>query len=203
MPAVALTFDDGPSEWTEAILDILARNDAQATFFLIGFLAETRAETVRRIAAEGHELGNHSWSHPHLTRESDSRVLDELRWTNDALTDLAGVSPSRFRAPFYDADERVESLAEQLGLLHTPSTLVPPDWHPSMRSAFIATLVVQQASPGSIVGLHDGIPLADRRTLAASREETVKAVASFVPRLRERGFEFLTASSLLSSPARS
>jgi peptidoglycan-N-acetylglucosamine deacetylase len=198
--AVALTLDDGPSDWTEPILEVLARHGAKATFFLVGSLADRRADIVRRIADEGHEVGNHTWSHPRLARDcDDERVLTELGRTNATLEAILGSAPRRFRAPYYDVDDRVEYLAGTVGLVHTPGTVVPPDWHPANRSAFIATIVLQRAAPGEIVGLHDGIPLVDGVVSSPSRSETVKAVAEFVPRLLERGYEWVTASDLLDS----
>jgi peptidoglycan/xylan/chitin deacetylase (PgdA/CDA1 family) len=201
MPKIALTFDDGPSEWTEPILDELARHDAGATFFLVGSEAERRPEIVRRIAAEGHEIGNHTWSHPHLARDcDDGRVLAELGRTSDTLAEISGSRPRRFRAPYHDADDRVRALARKLGLTHTPSTVRPPDWHAGSRTAVIVTMVLQLAGPGAVVGLHDGLPL-EERVAGAGREGTVQAVETLVPILYERGFECVTASALLETPS--
>jgi chitooligosaccharide deacetylase len=196
--SIALTFDDGPSRWTSPILDLLAAHDAHATFFLIGSVVEEQSEIVKRIVDEGHEVGNHTWSHPRLAAECDQeRVLDELRRANDAIAAVAHATPRRFRAPFYDVDDRVERLAATLGLVHTPRDVVPPDWHPGARSAVVATLVLQQVKPGSIVGLHDGYPPREGQGGALTREVTVAAVATFLPRLVENGYECVTASSLL------
>jgi peptidoglycan/xylan/chitin deacetylase (PgdA/CDA1 family) len=196
--SIALTFDDGPSQWTPPILDLLAAHDAHATFFLIGCVVEERSEIVSRIVDEGHEVGNHTWSHPRLAAEcDDERVLDEFRRANEAIAAIAQSAPRRFRAPFYDVDDRVECLAATLGLAHTPRDVVPPDWHAGARSAVVATLVLQQVKPGSIVGLHDGVPPREGRDGAVTRELTVDAVATFLPRLAEKGYECVTASSLL------
>lgn len=196
MSQIALTFDDGPSEWTEPILDILAANGARATFFVIGSLAEGRADVLRRMIEDGHEVGNHTWSHPWLARDcDDSRVEDELERTNATLARLLGRPPHRFRAPHYDVDERVEAIGARLGLEHTRGDVTPPDWHEKSTAAFIATFVLQQARAGTVVGLHDGIP--PGRPAAGGRRRTVDAVASVVPRLRERGIDCITASALL------
>jgi peptidoglycan/xylan/chitin deacetylase (PgdA/CDA1 family) len=195
-PRVALTFDDGPSAWTEPILDILAANGARATFFVIGSLAEARVDLLERMAADGHEIGNHTWSHPWLARDcDDSRVHEELEQTNGALGTLLGASPRRFRAPHYDVDDRVRAIASQVGLTHTHGDVTPPDWHERSTAGFIATLALRQVKPGVVVGLHDGIPPYRQ----GSRQLTVDAVAAIVPRLRERGFECVTASALLES----
>lgn len=199
MARISLTFDDGPSAWTEAVLDLLAANGAQATFFLLGSAASERPEVVRRIVADGHEIGNHSWSHPHLARDcDDEQVRRELQTTNELLEQLVGQPLRRFRCPYYDVDERVEAIASTLGLRHTPGHLTPPDWKHGVRSSFLATLVLQLAREDEVIGLHDGVPpdeLAD-----GSRAATVEALAAFLPRLRERGFDCVTASALLDSP---
>jgi peptidoglycan/xylan/chitin deacetylase (PgdA/CDA1 family) len=198
MPRVALTFDDGPGDWTEPILDVLATHEARATFFVIGSIAQQRANVLRRIADAGHEIGNHTWSHPRLARDcDDERVHDELERTNVLLAELLGAPPRRFRAPRYDVDGRVIAIARRLGLEHTPSHVTPPDWDRRFKSGFIATLVLQQVRPGTIVGLHDGLP--PRKTASeASRQATVEALATIVPRLRQRGFECVTVATLLS-----
>src|SRR3954471_7121132 len=99
MPSrIALTFDDGPSGWTEPILELLRDHGARATFFLVGGVAQQHADLTRRIADEGHELGNHSWSHPALAAEcDDQRVHEELERTNSAIAEIVGRRPHRFR----------------------------------------------------------------------------------------------------------
>jgi peptidoglycan/xylan/chitin deacetylase (PgdA/CDA1 family) len=199
MQHVALTFDDGPSAWSEPILDILAANGVQATFFMIGCLAEESLDLLERMVSEGHEIGNHTWSHPWLARDcDDERVLEELQRTNIVLDALSGVSPNRFRAPHYDVDERVAAIAARLGLAHTRGDIAPADWHQRSSAPVIATFVLQQVRHGAVVGLHDGIP-PNAAGVGSSRQPTVDAVAAIVPRLRERGYECVTASALLGS----
>ena len=199
MTPVALTFDDGPSEWTERILDVLAAHGARATFFVVGSVAERRSDMVSRVAAAGNEVGNHTWSHPHLAREcDDTRVLDELKRTSDLVEEILGVPPRRFRAPYHDVDARVEGVAASIGLEHTRTTVAAPDWHPAARSAFISTMVLQRVGPGAVIGLHDGFP--PDEVDGATRDATVAAVATLVPTLLDRGFECVTASALLCGP---
>jgi peptidoglycan/xylan/chitin deacetylase (PgdA/CDA1 family) len=194
---VALTFDDGPTDWTEPILDLLALNDASATFFVIGCAAEGRADLIGRILSEGHELGNHTWSHPWLARDcDDERVRIELARANEILEDLTGARPSRFRAPHYDFDARIESIARSLGLAHTRGDVTPPDWDERFAAPFLATYVLQLAEDGAIIGLHDGAP---PHAGQSSRQRTVEAVATILPRLKDRGFDVLTATALLDS----
>ena len=196
MARIALTFDDGPSEWTEDVLDILAAHGARATFFVIGSVVEPRHDLLRRMIAEGHEVGNHSWSHPRLAQDcDDDRVREELVSTTDAIANVIGHAPRRFRAPRYDVDERVLEIASGLGLHHTPGDVTPPDWKEQCTTAFITTFVLKQVVPGVVVGLHDGIPPREVRA-RTTRKRTVDAVARIVPVLKERGVECVTVSML-------
>jgi peptidoglycan-N-acetylglucosamine deacetylase len=195
---VALTFDDGPSEWTEPILEILSAHGAHATFFVIGNLAQRRADLVRRMVTDGHEVGNHTWSHPRLAEDcDDARVREELVRTNEVLTEILGFPPNRFRAPRYNLDERVLAVASTLGLNHTPGHVTPGDWEEDCTPKNLATFVLQGVRPDAIIGMHDGTPL-DKPRSAASHQATVDAVAMIVPRLRKRGFRCVTASQLLN-----
>jgi peptidoglycan/xylan/chitin deacetylase (PgdA/CDA1 family) len=198
---IAVTFDDGPSEWTEPILDLLREHGARATFFVVGSVVERRADLVRRIVAEGHEVGNHSWSHPALATDcDDERVREELERTNTAIAQIVGTKPRRFRAPHFSVDERVEAIAATLGLVHTRSDVAPPDWHPRINAAVTATFILQQLQPGFIVNLHDGIPPHEADT-GQTRQPTVDAVATILPRLVEQ-YECVTASALLDGDGR-
>jgi peptidoglycan/xylan/chitin deacetylase (PgdA/CDA1 family) len=193
---IALTFDDGPSEWTGPILELLRDHGARATFFVVGSVAQQHADLIRRIVEEGHELGNHSWSHPALAADCDEeRIHEELERTSSAIAEIVGRRPRRFRAPHYSIDERVEAIATRLGLVHTRSDVAPPDWHPRIGAAVTATFILQQLYPGAIVNLHDGIPPGEMGT-GQTRQPTVDAVATVLPRLAER-FECVTASDLL------
>src|SRR5262245_14442439 len=196
MERIALTFDDGPGDWTVPILDVLAANDATATFFVIGSNAESRVELLTRISAEGHEVGNHTWSHPWLARDcDDDRVRDELERTNILLERILGMTPRRFRAPRYDVDERVVAIGARLDLMHTWSDIAPPDWDGRCTAGFISTFILSRARGNAVIGLHDGLPPTQSRS-SSSRAETVRAVETFVPRLKERGFDIVSAGAL-------
>jgi peptidoglycan-N-acetylglucosamine deacetylase len=195
-PRIALTFDDGPGECTEPILELLAAHSARATFFLIGRSAESRPDIVRRIDADGHEIGNHTWSHPRLASDcDDERVRVELERTNELVSQLVGRPPDRFRAPQYDLDGRVLEIATSLGLVHTRGDITPPDWDERCTARYITTFVVQQARPDAVVGLHDGVPPKSAGT--RSQQATVDAMGEILERLAARGFECVTASDVL------
>lgn len=198
---VALTFDDGPAMWTSAILDILAEHGAHATFFVIGSLLEEQADLARRMVAEGHEVGNHSWSHPRLASFcDDDRVRHELARTSDLIAALCGAPPTRFRAPRYDVDARVMGIAAHLGLRHTHGDVTPPDWDPRCTAPYIAAFILQQVRPGTVIGLHDGVP-PKRAGTEVTQQATVDAVRMVVPRLKDRGVQCVTASALLDATA--
>lgn len=196
---IGLSFDDGPSRWTAPILDLLASHGARATFFLVGSVAEQNPDLVRRISGEGHELGNHTWSHPTLTRDcDDDGVRSELERTSDALERITGARPSLFRAPYYDHDARVDRIAAEVGLRHAPGHVAPADWRPGISAALIATFVLGGISPEEIVGLHDGVPpyeLADEVT----RQPTVDAISIILPTLAQRSVTCLTVSELMAA----
>jgi peptidoglycan-N-acetylglucosamine deacetylase len=195
---VALTFDDGPGEWTEPILDALARHGAHATFFVIGSAAGPHADLIRRMDAEGHEIGNHTWSHPWLARDcSDVRVRDELERTNAALAEIIGRTPIHFRAPRYDVDDRVLEIASGLGLAHAHGDVRPPDWDERCTSGFITTFAARQARDNLVIGLHDGV--ASRTKVGRTRQPTVDAMRALLPRLRDRGLECVTFETLMDA----
>jgi len=196
---VALTFDDGPSEWTESILDLLHRHGARATFFVIGSAVDGRDGVVRATADAGHELGNHTWSHPNLLACEDERVRDELARTSDRIATVTVTPPSRFRAPHHAVDERIEAIACELGLRHTRSDVAPPDWHARWSAKLTATFVLQQVRDGAVIGLHDGIPPNADHDVRGSCAPTVEALAAFLPVLVERGYAVVSAGMLLDS----
>jgi peptidoglycan/xylan/chitin deacetylase (PgdA/CDA1 family) len=195
---VALTFDDGPGEWTEPILDALSQHGAHATFFVVGRAAGPRADLLRRMDAEGHEIGNHTWSHPWLARDcSDVRVREELESTNAAVTEIIGRTPIHFRAPHYDVDDRVLEVASGLGLAHAHGDVRPPDWDERCTAPFITTFVARQAREDFVIGLHDGV--ASETTIGRSRQATVDAVRALLPRLFDRGLECVTFETLMGA----
>jgi peptidoglycan/xylan/chitin deacetylase (PgdA/CDA1 family) len=195
--SIGLSFDDGPSRWTGPILDLLAAHRARATFFIVGTAAEAAPGLVRRIEAEGHEIGNHTWTHPALARDcSDDQVRDELDRTNELLEQILGTRPKLFRAPQYNCDDRVMGIAAELGLRHAHGDVIPPDWLASIKSGVIATLVLQRITHGAIVGLHDGIPPSEADA-NLTRQPTVDAVAVILPALTAREVTCLTVSQVL------
>ncbi|HEX4811710.1 MAG TPA: polysaccharide deacetylase family protein, partial [Nonomuraea sp.] len=113
---LALTFDDGPARTTPTLLKALKRAGAKATFFMTGAHAEEQPGIARQVAAQGHAIGNHTYSHASLPTLLDEEILDEIETTQDAIEEATGRRPVMFRPPYGHTDERVLGLADQLEL---------------------------------------------------------------------------------------
>jgi peptidoglycan/xylan/chitin deacetylase (PgdA/CDA1 family) len=201
--AVALTFDDGPSEWTEAILDHLGQADARATFFVIGDAIPGKEQILRRALAEGHELANHTQSHPRLDLLATvAEVERELRLGNGAIEDVAGTRPVLFRPPGFRYGQRELDVAGNLEFRWAVLASVAMADYRMSSAKRIAKKVVRRARPGAIITLHDGRsphepPHAEGGSLE-DRTAVVDAVEIIVSTLAARGYTFCTVSELLS-----
>jgi peptidoglycan/xylan/chitin deacetylase (PgdA/CDA1 family) len=183
---VALTFDDGPARRTPQILDVLARNGARATFFVVGDRIPGREHILQRAIAEGHELGNHTDTHPRISLLSDDEIAAELRRTNDRVHAAAAVTPRLVRPPYGGQPRRVAAVAAQLGFAATVLWSVnPQDWL-RRRATEVSGPVLANTKPGAIVLLHH-------------HAVTVEALPTIVAGLHELlGYELVTVSELLS-----
>jgi peptidoglycan/xylan/chitin deacetylase (PgdA/CDA1 family) len=179
---LALTFDDGPGDHTGRLLDVLAARDVRATFFVLGRRAREHPAALQRIAAEGHEIGNHTWSHRRLTQLRRSEVEAELRRTAEAIRDVTGSTPRLVRPPFGSVDEGVTAAINAPIILWSVD---PRDWS-ARDSGVVGRRVAAEARPGSIVVLHDVY-----RT-------TVDAVPLIIDVLKGAGYRFVTVSELFS-----
>jgi peptidoglycan-N-acetylglucosamine deacetylase len=192
--SLALTFDDGPGDWTGAILDLLDRHGARATFFCLGERVQGRAPLLRRMLAEGHEIGNHLFSHRHPEALSDDEVRDEMARTVREIEGSTGLAPTLVRPPYGEEPERVAAAAAALGLGPVVLwSIDPEDWKMPPAEA-IAECVLEQARPGAIVDLHDGWGRTE-----GTRQPTVEALERLVPGLQSRGFDLVTVSELLDA----
>jgi peptidoglycan/xylan/chitin deacetylase (PgdA/CDA1 family) len=169
-----LTFDDGPAPDTEALLDVLADHRCHAVFFLVGERVAERAQTVKRMVAEGHALGNHSWDHPDLRELSLAGVRDQLRRTNEAVERAAGVPPRYFRPPFGFSNGAIDAIAGGLGLSKMMWTVGTDDWRDPGVPAIVSSIL--GAFPGAVVLLHDG---------PEGRAQTLRAVAEALAAAKE------------------
>ncbi|MFB9877168.1 polysaccharide deacetylase family protein [Planobispora siamensis] len=180
---VALTFDDGPGEHTGALLDTLAAHRARATFFVLGGMVEqSGGEDLRRMVTDGHELGNHGWSHTALTGLSRSGIRSELRRTQEIVERETGVRMTLMRPPYGATDERVAAESRSQGLAQILWSLDTMDWRD--RDVAVVSRRAAKATSGSIVLMHD-IHLT-----------TVKAVPKLLENLAGKEFTFVTLSEL-------
>lgn len=187
---VALTFDDGPTpQYTEEVLALLAARDVKATFFVTGREAETNFAQTSQIVAAGHELGNHSYSHPSLLLKSPARIRDEIERTDAVIRRTGQQSPIYFRPPF---GKKLFILPWYLA--QTERTTIMWDVEPesyaevAQKANLIAAHVLERVQPGSIVLLH---------LMYDSRVESRKALPLIIDGLRARGYQFVTISELL------
>jgi cellulose synthase/poly-beta-1,6-N-acetylglucosamine synthase-like glycosyltransferase/spore germination protein YaaH/peptidoglycan/xylan/chitin deacetylase (PgdA/CDA1 family) len=197
---VALTFDDGPDpQWTPKILDILKRENAKATFFIIGLQAEKNSALLQRLFREGHEIGNHTFTHPDISGISKRYMMVELNLTERLFEAKLGVKPVLFRPPYSidqepdTADEvRPLEVAQGMGYITVGDKIDPNDWRDDPRPApeQIVKSVIEQAKShgGGIVLLHDG---------GGYRAPTVAALPMMIRELRAQGFQIVPVATLL------
>ena len=182
---LALTFDDGPNPHaTPQLLDVLARHNARATFFLIGSYVRQQPALTRRIAAAGHVIGNHTMTHPFLPRRSYATILAELTACNHILEDTLGTPVTLFRPPHGGRSPAVFKAARTLNLEVVQWNLIVQDWKPFDAAEITRRLERgiarnQQRGRGTCVVLHDG----GQHTPAAPRRPTVQAVEQLLAKL--------------------
>jgi peptidoglycan-N-acetylglucosamine deacetylase len=186
-PYIAMTFDDGPSpETTPRLLDILKQRNIKATFFMIGQNAEHNPAIVQRILAEGHEIGNHSWTHPQLSKLSDDRVTEEINKTQAAIKNACGYTPVILRPPYGAITARQKQwIEQQFGLSVIIWTVDPFDWKRPGASV-IEQRILAGARPGAIILSHD------------IHKQTVDAMPATLDALAAKGFKFVTVSQLIA-----
>lgn len=194
--AVALTFDDGPSEWTIEIAEALEAHGCRGTFFLLGANVEKHPERVARLAAAGHELGNHLWSHSDPEQQARAVLREEIDRTAEAIHAAGGGRPHLLRPPYCGAPYAVARAATggKAKWLVVLRSLDPADWRADHADEIVEH-VLAKAQPGDIICLHDGISPHNRGT--PSRAATAAAVSRLVPALLGRGLRPVTVSELL------
>jgi peptidoglycan/xylan/chitin deacetylase (PgdA/CDA1 family) len=190
---VALSFDDGPSAHTREIADLIAAGGGRGTFFVLGGAVAGCERLLADMAGAGHELGNHTFSHPHCATLDEAGILEELRRAQDAIVTAAGVEPRLVRPPYGEDADRVARVAEGLGLGCALWTIDPRDWR-ERSSERIAGRILDRLHDGAVVDLHDGWPAAHRGV--RDRTPTVDAVRMLMPELRARGYEAVTVSAI-------
>jgi len=177
------------------VLDLLREHEMRATFFVIGQRVRERPDDVKRIVADGHELGSHTLTHPRLTEISEEEIRTEIQGGQEAVAEVLGERPKLFRAPGFHAEARELAIVEELGLEPIFADIDPQDWRPDRTSHTIFSLVLRELRDGVIVDLHDGYPPPPTR----SRDDckpTVEALDHLLPCLSREGYETVTISEL-------
>ncbi|WP_326609385.1 polysaccharide deacetylase family protein [Streptomyces scopuliridis] len=183
---IALTFDAGPSEHTPGLLDILKKEKVPATFFLLGKNHVVKhPDLVRRIAAEGHEVANHTWSHKILSDQDPDSVRQELARTQDAIAEITGHKPTLMRPPQGRTDDEVAKVSRELGLAQIMWSATAKDYS-TTDSELIKKRILDQADRDGIILLHD------------IYDGTVPAVPGIIEELKKRGYTFVTVPQLLA-----
>ena len=194
---VALTFDDGPNDAiTEALLDLLARHNARATFFMIGRFVRERGSLARRVHAAGHLIGNHTETHPWLTIQSRARIQTELRACNQALEDAIGAPVSYFRPPHGARRPFVLRAARELGLSTVQWNVMAQDWRPIGSAQILRNIACglercRRRGVGANILLHDGGHIA----IGADRTDTLRATEELLTRFAREGLRAVTVDA--------
>lgn len=185
-PYIAMTFDDGPSTaLTPRLLDLLKQRGIKVTFFVIGQNVEHAPEIVARAAAEGHEIGNHTWDHPPLTKLSDARAQEEINKTSEAIFNATGKKPVLLRPPYGAVNPRISHLIDQDGMKVVLWSVDPNDWK-RPGAAVVERRILAGAKPGAIILSHDIHP------------GTVEAMPATLDALLAKGYKFVTVSELMA-----
>jgi len=186
---IALTFDDGPDEvYTKEILDILDEYNVNATFFVIGKNAEKHPELLLKEVSEGHEVGNHTYSHPHLKTQSDASLLTELRAADKVIFDASGVNPTLFRPPEGKCGKCVMTAVKEMGYTIILWSVDTRDWECRPVNEIVRN-VKKNVKPGSIILFHDYV---------AGKSSTPEALKVIIPDLLEQGYTFVTITELIN-----
>lgn len=180
-PKIALTFDDGPSRYTEKLLEGLQKRGVKASFFMIGESAERNQDLVRRVKEEGHLIGNHTYHHVDVTKLSDEKAREELKEMDRVIYEILGEHVEYMRPPFGVWQEKLE---QEIDVLPVMWTIDPLDWT-TKNVEEIVNKVVTQAGENDIILLHD------------CYESSVDAALRIVDVLKAEGYEFVTVDQLI------
>jgi len=191
---LALTYDDGPNDpHTLHLLEILAKHQVQATFFLVGRYVRQRPDIVRQVVAAGHVVGNHTFTHPFLALKSAGEVRKELTDCRAAIEDAIGEHSNLFRPPFGNRRPAVLRIARELKLEAIMWNVTGYDWN-APPAAAIEKKVTSQIRGGNVILLHDG----GHKEMGADRSQTVQATDHLIARYKSEGYEFVTIPQMMS-----
>jgi peptidoglycan/xylan/chitin deacetylase (PgdA/CDA1 family) len=192
---IALTYDDGPNDpHTLKLLEVLAKHNVRATFFMIGRYVRQRPDIARAVAQAGHLIGNHTFTHPRLIFQSKAQTRIQLADCHQALEDAIGSHSKLFRPPFGGRRPATLRVAGELGLQTVMWNVSSHDWS-AASAAVIEKKVAGQMRGGDVILLHDG----GYRALGADRAQTVIATENLIRRYKDEQREFVTVEEMLGS----
>jgi peptidoglycan/xylan/chitin deacetylase (PgdA/CDA1 family) len=190
---LALTFDDGPNDpHTLRVLEVLAKHNVKATFFLIGRYVKQRPDIARELARAGHVIGNHTFSHPNLIFASSGQTRRQLQGCEQALGDAVGEHSRFFRPPFGGRRPGTLRIARALGLEPVMWQAAGRDWG-KKPAEYIERRVGHQVRGGEVILLHDG----GHKAFGTDRSQTVIATDRLIARYKSEGYDFVTVSEML------
>lgn len=189
---IALTFDDGPDkDFTPQVLDILKNNDVKATFFVVGENVGWNPEILKREYEEGHEIGNHTFTHINVSKKGYEDIYKEINDTQQAVKKVIGKEPTLFRPPYRALSKNMCSIVKQKDMnVVLWSNLDPRDWsNPGVN--YIVDTITSKVDNGTIILLHD------YNNLRNKRSQTIQALEIIIPKLKAMGYNFVTVSELI------
>lgn len=184
-PMIALTFDDGPGSYTNQLLDVLAKYDVKATFYLVGNRVKNFQEATQRIADEGHEIGTHTFSHAKLTTLSYNGIEREIQNSLDAIASVTSTRVTSLRPPYGSYDKNVRDACEKMGLTIAMWNLDTDDWNTN-DAANTYNIIMEEVEEGCIILCHE------------LKSSNVEAMERVIPDLLAQGYQFVTVTELLS-----
>lgn len=188
---IALTFDDGPAlKFTPKVIEILKRYKIRATFFVCGEQVGYNKDIVKQLSSEGHEIANHSYSHPNLYKRKDLRgkaFVKEVIRTSALIEEVTMIKPVFFRAPYNYAGKETVEVVNKAGLIYVSWTFSVRDWEKPSPQVML-NIFLKNLQPGSIVLLHDG---------GGDRSNTLTVLPMIIEAARKKGYKFVTLGELL------
>lgn len=183
---IALSFDDGPSNVTADILDILKKEKVKASFFVVGSWAtkdgQDYSALTTRAYKEGHAIGNHTWTHPYMTRLSAEQMTEEMDKCTEYIVRMTGEKPVFFRPPYINVNKLLHETVDMTFI----NGINCEDWNQQVDAATRAQRILDQAKDGDIILMHD----------MSDNVQTVEAIKTLIPALKEQGFELVTIPEL-------
>jgi peptidoglycan-N-acetylglucosamine deacetylase len=186
---IALTFDDGPHPFnTPQLLNLLKQEQVKATFFVLGKRANRYPTILKRISKEGHEIGNHGYSHSQFQKLNERQISWEIRKTEQIINQATGKKPYCFRSPYGQMNGMIKKEAHRFGYQFIEWSIDPRDWEKGRTAKRIINNVEAYVHTGDIILLHDG---------GGDRRETIKAVRVLIHDLKKKGYRFTTVTGLM------